>query len=227
MENNKIHVEVKGAPLIKFQSLDKIEKLQKGLVYAKTLEYYRQREIDTGDTEVGDSFEGKIHVNEAYIHIVDGETIALKDELINTKHSDDYVFCMFGIYHFMNEFQFTDKQKDKMRSFGSHALLITDSDEFIRRVKLAAKGKYEVYFDAVNYYPPNEDSGNMLLSLVGNMWKVAFWKRDMYKYQQEARFLFVSNEHNVDHIELDIGDISDISIIVTAEQVLSGEVKKQ
>ena len=30
MENNKIHVEVKGAPLIKFQSLDKIEKLQKG-----------------------------------------------------------------------------------------------------------------------------------------------------------------------------------------------------
>lgn len=117
MENNKIHVEVKGAPLIKFQSLDKIEKLQKGLVYAKTLEYYRQREIDTGDTEVGDSFEGKIHVNEAYIHIVDGETIALKDELINTKHSDDYVFCMFGIYPFMNEFQFTDKQKNKMRSF--------------------------------------------------------------------------------------------------------------
>lgn len=227
MEKNKIHVEVKGAPLIKFQSLDKIEKLQKGLVYANTLEYYRRLEIDTGDAEVGDSFEGKIHVNEAYIHIVDGETVALKDELINTTYSDDYVFCMFGIYPFMNEFQFTDMQKDKMRLFGSHALLITDSEEFVRRVKSAAKGKYKVYFDAVNYYPPNEDSGNMLLSLGENMWKVAFWKRDMYKYQQEVRFLFVSEKHNDDYIELDIGDISDISIIVTAEQVLSGDVKKQ
>ena len=226
MQKDKVHIEVKGTPLFKFQSLERIQSLQKGKLYAKTLGYYRQLEHDTGDTEIGDSYEGKIHVNEAYITTEDGVTIALNDELINTKYSDDYVFCMFGIYPSMKDFTFTDMQKEKMLSFGEYALLIKDSDEFIRRVQNAANGKYDVIFDAVNYYPPKIDGGDMLLSLIQNLWKVAFWKRDMYKYQQEARFLFVSKEHDEDHIELDIGDISDISIIVSSKQVLSGEAKK-
>lgn len=48
--------QVKGLPLIKFQDEDKINSLQSGKLYAKTLEYYRKREEETGDCEVGDRY---------------------------------------------------------------------------------------------------------------------------------------------------------------------------
>ena len=53
------------------------------------------------------------------------------------------------------------------------------------------------------------------------MWNIAFWKRDRYLYQQEVRFVFVSDNKNLDHIELNIGDISDISVTMSANQILN------
>lgn len=61
----------------------------------------------------------------------------------------------------------------------------------------------------------------MLISLLGGMWNIAFWKRDSYVYQQEVRFVFAPGDENTDHIGLDIGDISDISTIIPAKSVLS------
>ena len=45
----KSYFQIKGMPLIKFQDKDKIKSLQSGKIYAKTLEYYRKREEETGD----------------------------------------------------------------------------------------------------------------------------------------------------------------------------------
>ena len=71
----KFHFQAKGMPLIKFQDADKIKSLQSGKIYAKTLGYYRKRE-ETGDCEVGDKYEGMIHINEATIYCPDtGEVI--------------------------------------------------------------------------------------------------------------------------------------------------------
>ena len=56
-------------PLIKFQDADKIKSLQAGKIYAKTLGYYRKREEETGDCEVGDKYEAMIHINEATIYL--------------------------------------------------------------------------------------------------------------------------------------------------------------
>ena len=108
--------------------------------------------------------------------------------------------------------KFTDKQKEKMLSFGDTALIVLNRAEFIHRVKVGAeKAGYKIHFDQVKYYDPSIDGGNKYISLVDGMWNIAFWKRDSYAYQQEVRFLFSPGDENKDHIELDIGDISDIT----------------
>jgi len=224
----KFHFQAKGMPLIKFQDADKIKSLQSGKIYAKTLGYYRKREEENGDCEVGDKYEAMIHINKATIYFPDtGETIAVNDDLLKTSESNDFVFCMFGINPSLKKFRFTDKQKEKMLSFGDTALIVLDHNEFIRRVKVAAEeAGYKVYFRPVQYYDPNIDGGNMLISLLAGMWNIAFWKRNSYTYQQEVRFVFTPGDENIDHIELDIGDISDITAIIPAKSALSAIVEK-
>lgn len=225
----KSYFQIKGMPLIKFQDKDKIKSLQSGKIYAKTLEYYRKREEETGDCEVGDKYEGMVHINDATIYFPNmGEIVPIKDELLKTSESNDFLFCMFGINPDLKKFSFTDEQKEKMLSFGDTALVVLDSEEFIRRVNIAAKNAgYQAEFNSVNYYNPNIDGGNMLFSLGAGMWNIAFWKRDSYIYQQEVRFVFRPGAENVDHIELDIGDISDITAIISAEKALSAIVQNE
>ena len=169
-----------------------------------------------------------IYINKATICFPDtGETVAVNDGLLKTSESNDFVFCMFGINSSSEKFKFTDKQKEKMLSFGDTALIVLDHDEFIRRVEIAAeKAGYKVYFKPVQYYDPTIDGVNMLISLLAGMWNIAFWKRDSYAYQQEVRFVFTPGDENVDHIELDIGDISDITAIIPAKLALSAIVEK-
>ena len=226
MESKKI--QVRGTPLIKFQSAERISSLQRGHLYAKTLKYYRDLEQETGDADIGDEFEAMLHVNEGYIHIPGtDETIELSDTLITTGNSEDFVFCMFGIYPSIQTFRFTDEQRNKMLSFGDTALVIQNSDEFIKRVFDAAKIKgFEAHFGAAQYYDPSVDSGNLIVSLLKGMWNIAYWKRKRYSYQQEGRFVFTPG-NGEDHIDLDIGDISDISTILPASMVLSALVEKQ
>ena len=223
----KFHFQAKGMPLIKFQDADKIKSLQSGKIYAKTLGYYRKRE-ETGDCEVGDKYEAMIHINEGTIYLPDtGKTVEVNGDLLKTSESNDFVFCMFGVNPREEKFRFTDKQKEKMLSFGDTALIVLDHDEFIRRVKVAAEqAGYKVYFKPVQYYDPTIDGGNMLISLLAGMWNIAFWKRDSYTYQQEVRFVFTPGDENIDHIELDIGDISDITAIISAKSALSAIVEK-
>ena len=110
-----------------------------------------------------------------------------------------------------------------MLSFGDTALVILDSKAFIDRVISAAeKAGYVAYFNGVKYYNETIDNGNLIIDLLKGMHNVAFWKRDCYAYQQEARFVFVSDKNHDDHIELDIGDISDISLVFPTKQVLTG-----
>ena len=226
MEAKKI--QVSGIPLIKFQSAERISSLQQGHLYAKTLKYDRNREQETGDRDIGDDFEAMLHINEGYIHIPETDvTIELNDALISTGNSEDYVFCMFGISPSIQTFRFTDEQKSKMLSFGDTALVIQDSDEFIKRVLDAAKRKgYEAHFGTVQYYDPSIDGGNSIVSLLQGMWNIAYWKRKRYSYQQEKRFVFTPG-NGEDHIDLDIGDISDISTILPASNVLSALIEKQ
>ncbi len=192
---DKLTFTVKGRPLIKFQKSDRIMSFRDGCLHANTLEFYRKLEAATGDVTIGDGHEAMLHIHEGFLRFPDtGEEIVLNDALIPTSHSTDYVFCMFGIDPSLESFVFNEEQKAKMRSFGDTALVILDSEEFIKRVSIAAeKQGYRSYFNYVSYYDPSVDNGNMIISLFQDMENVAFWKRNIYSYQQEARFIFTSD----------------------------------
>ena len=216
-------IQIKGFPLIKFQCSDKIQKLQQGTLYMKSLEYYRNLEKTTGNDTVGDLFEAMLHINEGKFIIPEsGEEIEIKDELISTNVSNNFAFCMFGINPNINSFQFTDVQKQEISGFGDTALLITDRDEFFRRIFVATKKAELISFHGfVKYYDEHIDSANLLASLINGIENIAFWKRDKYRYQQEYRFLIQMKDTIEDHFELNIGNISDISKVMKTSAILN------
>lgn len=219
---------IKGFPLIKFQSAERIESLQNGLIYMNSLDWFRKHESEKGDIVVGDSFEAMLHINDGKLLFPDtGEEIEIKNELIKTSSSNDYVYCMLGINPYGSNFSFTDEQKENIESFGDTALLILDRAEFINRIRNAAiKARYEVYGGFVQYYDETHDSVNLIMSLLSGIQNIAFWKRKKYYYQQEFRFLAHAPNCDKDHLELNIGDIRDISKVLKTSKLLKAEVVK-
>lgn len=219
---------VKGFPLIKFQSAERIESLQNGLLYMKSLEWYRKHESENGDVVVGDRFEAMFHVNEGKLILPDiGEEFEIKNKLIATSVSNDYAYCMFGVNPYNSSFNFSTEQKDTIKDFGDTALLILDKDEFFSRIRKAAlNAGYEIHSGFVRYYDENVDSGNLILSLLSGIYNIAFWKRKKYIYQQEFRFLVHTQNYTEDHLELNIGDIHDISKVFKTSEILNARVEK-
>ena len=213
----------RGSPLIKFQSADRIESLRSGKIYAKNLGYYRNLERTSGDADIGDQNEGMLPVVNATIENQEtGERLDLTDTRLETSESNDFVFCIFKSNPQMNGMRFTAAQKARMLTFGDTALLILDPDEFVNRVTQAATDQgFEVHYDSVKYYDPEHDNARMLVSLLEGMWNIAFWKRNRYAYQQEARFVFTPGNDSIDHIELDVGDLHDITEVFKASDVLN------
>lgn len=228
MDKVKSVLQVKGTPLIKFQSKNIIEKTQKGLIHAKTLEYYRNQERDKGDQRVGDEFEAMLHINEGkYINKKTGEISDLRDVLIPSSNSNDYAYCMFSCDRSRMPFSFTDEQKSEILKMGDTALIITDYAEFRHRVEKKAKEEgYDTHFGYVQYYDETKDNVNLFASTLLGVWTLAFWKRRKYSYQQEARFIFSPFKEGTDHLDLDIGDISDISKIVDSRSLLNALIQE-
>ena len=228
MDKVKSVLQVKGTPLIKFQSKNIIEKTQKGLIHAKTLEYYRNQERDKGDQRVGDEFEAMLHINEGkYINKKTGEISDLRDVLIPSSNSNDYAYCMFSCDRSRMPFSFTDEQKSEILKMGDTALIITDHEQFCHRVEKKAKAEgYSTYFGYVQYYDESKDNVNLFASTLLGVWTLAFWKRRKYSYQQEARFIFSPFKDGTDHLDLDIGDISHISKIVDSRSLLNALIQE-
>ncbi len=161
-------IEIKGIPLIKTQNKDKIDFLQKGTLYCNKLSFYRDLENEYGDQIVGDSFEAMLPIREAIIYFPEEEKfVKVKDELIPTTWSDDYIFCMTGIKPHMIKDNEIPVLSNTMDSFGKKSLLILDSKEFINRVKEAAR-KYGYTAQAmfVQYYDDDYDNLEMISSLI-------------------------------------------------------------
>ena len=73
----------------------------------------------------------------------------------------------------------------------------------------------------VSYYDENDEMKMEVTDcLTRGLYNMAFFKRERYQHQQEYRFAVNKERTGEDHIELDIGDISDISVKVSIEQIL-------
>ena len=220
--------QIKGFPLIKFKSRKIIESLQSGKIYLSCLKWFRDYENESGDMVIGDSLEGMLHVVDGtMINKSTGEHLELNKSALYTAESNSFVYCMSCINPSTEHFEYSELQKKDFKEFGDTALLILDSTEFLNRVRKAASDKgYTIYFNRVHYYDANIDTADIWFSLFQGIHNIAFWKRKEYEHQQEFRMLIPSGSCTDDHIELDIGDISDISSIFTTEQILTAIVDR-
>jgi len=227
----------KGFPLIKIKSRDIIEKLQHGSFYMNSLKAYRNMYKNRNDIIVGDPNEGKLIFHNANTRIskLEANEVAdevheqtVRDHLFSTANEDDFVFCMFGVNpNKHSSFNFTEEQKQKLNGFDDTALLITDVGEFCRRILKSAIAKgLEITSGFVNYYDPKKDDVSRLLSLVKyGMQSIVFHKVSDYSYQQEYRFT-IPNNSGAEYLELDIGNITDISKIFSTEEILNSSMVK-
>lgn len=104
----------------------------------------------------------------------------------------------------------TAKMRDE---FGKYGILITDRQEFFRRIFEAVDQNakyYDLQMGFVSYMPKEQQIGLMDWS--------PFVKRDRFSYQKEFRIAFVSDDEKA--VKLDLGcSIRDIAVPIMADAV--------
>lgn len=229
--------------LIRFGSKDRLESLQKGCLYMKKLQYFIDLEKNnpTSSGGQGDKFEGQSVMYNPTIEIRNYYTKGLvyRGPVEVSATSFGYekfpVFCMFmldsknltdkKLEHgkLIRSYQFSKEQADRIANeLGEYALMFSDADEFIRRVKSGLKisdvGQYTR--GRVRYYRPNDF--DYYKDICDNHLNAAYWKREDFAFQQEFRLLI--HKEVPDHLRVNIGDISDISQLLKAKELLNSQI---
>lgn len=212
----------KSMILIKFQEEKYVKDLLNGKIYINRLDYFTKKEEIDGDQVVGDLYENCM-VSNAY-ETPSGTPCKL---ILKNNYTVSYAYCLYGEYLESNR-EIVFEQKDRLKTFGDTALCIYNIDEFLRRVeKAASKEKYELVTDWITYYDVEQPNTiEMMENEIAHNTK-AFLKRNEYAYQKEFRIVINQSydENGADHIELNIGSISDISEVIGTEDLLSGKIR--
>lgn len=229
--------------LIRFGSKDRLESLQKGCLYMKNLQYFINLEKNnpaSGGGQ-GDKFEGQSVMYNPTVEIRDYHTKTLvyrgpvEVSAISFGYEKYPVFCMFVLDsrnlvdkkfengRLIRSYQFTKEQVDRIANeFGEYALMISNADEFISRIKSGLRisdvGQYTR--GRVRYYRPNDFDYSK--DICDNHLNAAYWKRESFAFQQEFRILI--HKEVSDHLQVDIGDISDISQLLKAKDLLNSQI---
>ena len=101
---------------------------------------------------------------------------------------------------------------------GEHAVVITNVEEFLRRVKAAARREeYGIYQGLVTYYDPNVGTPPAYSDIAS-----IFTKRDHYSYQKEFRIAIDTRSSGTEAITLNIGPINDIALLLKTRDINRG-----
>jgi hypothetical protein len=150
-----------------------------------------------------------------------------------TEYDFHNIFCMYSIAVDDFEYEYTteedrlalaDKIQEQLNNaikidenlseLGNFAVIITNVEEFISRIKKYAEAyRYKNYHGLVGYYNENYYNG----SFDGP--EAIFRKRDQYDWQKEYRFVFDINNIQMENKILEIGSLKDIGFITTVDQL--------
>ena len=226
--------------LIKFGSEKNLRSLQSGTIYMKNLKYYNELE-QKDDSGKPDKYDGKWKIQDLSLTFTDrsGKTPPFHcytNSAVVSFAIDQYpVFCLFSLdkrnclpYVIDRESQtgivaveFNDEQKSKMsRCLGDHALLIKDTSEFISRITTRLNEDGVSYrLGLVNYNIGN--SKERAEAIFQDPINIAFNKDEReFAYQQEYR-LIITNHPVEDHYIIEVGDLSDLSILMRTDDLLT------
>ena len=223
-------IDLNSAIICKIQKLNRLQELQRGHVYMKTLDYFREKELRDPASGAGDSDEGiiaRMPTAELYVDMgsgkfedskkvadlenvamsVVGKTVVFCAMCLNFERKDD--LNPYILTYFPNEKMLVDFATGPKEKYGTLFIL---RDPFIARCKaelikrnLGGRAKRIIYEDKPD---PKQLSKNLS--------DAVFVKRTKFSHQNEYR-LWVNTEVD-DHLILDIGDISDISVCLPMDQ---------
>lgn len=134
--------------------------------------------------------------------------------------SKNPIFCLYALTEEIVESFLTSNRTflidPKVQTFGDTAVYITDFKEFLNRFESALNKQLGIGYSRglVEYVDVNEVNGE---------WG-AFRKPREYDFQSEYRLL-INSPINDPSIDLDIGDISDITISMPIESIQSIELQ--
>lgn len=232
--------------LIKFSnSLDNLKSLQKGTLYMKSLRFYNELEDIEGSGRP-DKYDGKWAIKDVHFTFTNNEnpeeSFSAESPVatISMGYENSPVFCLFSFdYRNCQEenidyengtiiipVSFSEEQHSRIeKGLGQYALLVTNTNEFLKRVTSAlSKHGIEYRIDLVKY--TNGNSLERAQSILGNPQNIAFHKNPKeFAYQQELRILITNNPidepQNGKLVIPDVGDLSDITQIMTSKELLS------
>ena len=214
----------------KFQSRDRLESLQQGHIYMKNLRYFIEQEKESGIKGQGDIHEARMFSLQD-INIYDKDTkeiVAIIPTCDNVRIKGDELTPVFCITykdlskHIENidveqgictvRIEFDDRMLgDFSKDDNAYMLIIYKPGEFIRRVesKLLEMG-HHIYHNPVDYRDTS------IAYIEDGQWEAnnAFCKEEYFRYQTEYRIVVDTQVEG--HLEFDIGDISDISLLLKA-----------
>ena len=206
------------------------DKLLQGDLFARRLSGFRKLE---GDSQRGDSFEASIvypHDQSKFVFetkdpvtgkkevlVIPPEDLAANPRLRLQALDSVNVFCTYAVD--ADNLRPVPDSDTKARlelpsdlwKLGSYAVVIFDVHKFIERVRIAAYSQnYKTWAGRVVYYDPADSSPPLSHDI-----QVAFTKRNQYAHQKEFRLAIDTNTIGSEPLTLSIGDISDIALTVT------------
>lgn len=215
----------------KFGKHSRLVELQKGHLYLKNLDFFIKEETRTGIKGVGDNEEALLF-SSSDVKAFDPNTHTLlftgKAEVRNSGDIFKPVFCMTAKDIFQNpqsldfpnlvtSIEFDTKLIEDFSNNAEklYVLIITDIAEFIRRIELTLIPMNIILnYGLVKY----RDTKVIWKTDNGIELNNAFCKNESYKHQEEFRILIETTVD--DHFEININDISDISSVVEAENII-------
>ncbi|MCY4353225.1 MAG: hypothetical protein OXC09_00315 [Truepera sp.] len=202
-----------------------------GQLHAERLRYFKNLEDESAGR--GDKYEGVA----ANLQLHKGRLIIGEHRFTSGSASIqmnwlDYlnVFCMHAIHG--GDFELTSENlgdfrkcleipEEGLRKFGKYGVAITDVPQFIDRVKTKARLQgYQVWNKLVKYYDP--ETSHEFFGKGLNSPEAEFNKHNKYRWQREFRFVIHTGVAGTKAIDLDIGDISDISFPIDIADINKG-----
>jgi hypothetical protein len=119
---------------------------------------------------------------------------------------------------------FTEAQQQRfIEDFGNYAMILPVSGFLERVITAFDEHNYGYVYQPVIYDDFNMNHLTRLKSFAEENTDVFFWKDKSIEYQNEFRIVILNKDID-EPLITDIGDITDISFIVTSEQLFSNEL---
>lgn len=189
-----------------------------GIIYMNTLEFYRTLECDDERRDINEGTERVRNQRGGVLKRKNPETGAFEEiaqlthsriRELNSNLQNLNIFCAYYLKPDIPVKSLGKAMSERTKlGFGDYAVVVTDAEEFVTRVKEAAVEKgYKHFRSLVEYVDFSQDNFE-----VG-----PFVKDQAFAHQNELRIAVHTSENGGSAIKLEIGSLKDIAFMVSTD----------